>query len=164
MRQYRRSQGERRSHGGQSVVIVANRTHVAIVTPAALKFEGDAELVVAPGAAGDLGALANHAPLLTTLRPGVVKVHMSAAASETSTAKARAEFAVDGGFMEVLPDKVIILTDVARARDEVSAEEARNELRRAEEALAQKRGADDKAERRAVAWAQALVEVSRRPV
>ena len=143
---------------------MANHTHVAIVTPAALKFEGDAELVVAPGAAGDLGALANHAPLLTTLRTGVVKVSMTAAASESSLAGNRAEFAVAGGFMEVLPDKVIILTDLARARGEVNVEDARAELKRAEDALAQKRGADDKAERHAVAWAQALVEVSRRPV
>jgi F-type H+-transporting ATPase subunit epsilon len=52
-------------------------TRLTIVTPTAKKFEGDAELVIAPGAAGDLGALAHHAPLLTTLRVGVVKANVA---------------------------------------------------------------------------------------
>jgi len=52
---------------------VATITRFTIVTPGAIKFEGDASIVVAPGAAGDLGALPNHAPLLTTLRAGAVR-------------------------------------------------------------------------------------------
>ena len=65
--------------------------------------------------------------------------------------------------MEVLPDKVIILTDMALSRDEINFADAHAELKRAEETLAQKRGGDDSAERRAVAWAQAKLEVTRRP-
>ena len=129
-------------------------THFTIVTPGAVKFEGDAEIVVAPGSAGDLGALAQHAPLLTTLRTGPVRATVAAG---------RVEFAIDGGFMEVLPEKVIILTDVALTRDEIDVEQARADLKRAEEALAQKRGADDSAERRAIAWAHARLEVAHRP-
>lgn len=133
---------------------MATLTHFTIVTPGAVKFEGDAEIVVAPGSAGDLGALAQHAPLLTTLRTGPVRATVAAG---------RVEFAIDGGFMEVLPEKVIILTDVALTRDEIDVEQARADLKRAEEALAQKRGADDSAERRAIAWAHARLEVAHRP-
>jgi F-type H+-transporting ATPase subunit epsilon len=152
-------------------------TRLTIVTPTAKKFEGDAELVIAPGAAGDLGALAQHAPLLTTLRIGAVKANVvrsegeavagRATVGETAVAAGagheRVEFAVDGGFMEVLPDRVIVLTDAAVSRGEVDVEATRAELKRAEEALAQKRGADDDKERHAVAWAQAKLEVAHRP-
>lgn len=144
---------------------MATVTHLTIVTPTAKKFEGDAELVIAPGAAGDLGALAHHAPLLTTLRVGLVKANIAGAAeTQTDASAGRVEFAVDGGFMEVLPDRVIVLTDAAVSRDEVDVEASRAELKRAEEALAQKRGVDDGKERHALAWAQAKLEVTHRPV
>ncbi len=142
---------------------MANLTRLSVVTPGAIKFEGDAELVVAPGAAGDLGALANHAPMLTTLRTGVVSATV-ADAGDQNAATERIQFAVDGGFMQILADRVIILTDSALSRDEVDVEAARADLKRAEEALAQKRGADDASERRAVAWAQARLAVTARPV
>jgi F-type H+-transporting ATPase subunit epsilon len=142
-------------------------THLSVITPISVKFEGEAELVIAPGAAGDLGALPQHAPLLTTLRAGVVKANViGTAADEAKAASAvaggRVEFAVDGGLMQVLPDRVIILTDMALSRAEVDVEAARGELQRALEALAAKKGADDLQERRAVAWAQAKLEVAHR--
>ena len=143
---------------------MAALTRLSIVTPSAVTFEGDAELVVAPGAAGDLGALANHAPMLTTLRTGVVKANVVGEGSDGKSAARRVEFAVEGGFMEILAERVIILTDLALSRDEVDVEAARADLKRAEEALAQKRGGDDAQERRAVAWAHARLEVSARPV
>jgi F-type H+-transporting ATPase subunit epsilon len=124
-------------------------THLLIVTPKSKRFEGDVELVIAPGAAGDLGALPNHAPLLTTLRIGLVKA-------------GDVEFAVNGGFMEVLPDRVIVLTDMALAKDEVDVEAVRAEFKRAEEALAQKKDPDDSEERAAFAWAHAKLEVAGR--
>jgi F-type H+-transporting ATPase subunit epsilon len=142
---------------------VANLTHLSIITPGTVKFEGGAELVVAPGAAGDLGALANHAPMLTTLRTGVVSATVVKVASEKAATE-RVQFAVDGGFMQILADRVIILSDRALARDEVDVEEARSDLKRAEEALAQKRGADDSQERRAALWAQARLAITARPI
>ena len=142
-------------------------THLSIVTPAATRFDGDVELAIAPGSAGDLGALALHAPLLTTLRVGVVKANVSGTGGESVGAPdahgGRVEFAIDGGFMEVLPNRVVILADRALSRDEINVAATREELRRAAEALAQKRGADDAAERRAVAWAQAKLEVRHIP-
>jgi|SRR5271167_4265079 len=143
---------------------MANLTRLSVITPGAIKFEGDAEIVVAPGAAGDLGALANHAPMLTTLRAGVVSATVASAAGDQNATTQRVQFAVDGGFMQILADRVIILTDLALARDEVDIEATRAELKRAEEALAQKHGADDAPERRAVAWAQARLAVTARPV
>jgi F-type H+-transporting ATPase subunit epsilon len=141
---------------------VPSATRLSIITPSTAKFEGDVELVVAPGAAGDLGALVNHAPMLTTLRTGIVSATVGKAASEK--AGERLQFAVEGGFMQILPDRVIILTDRALSRDEVDVEAARADLKRAEEALAQKRGADDSHERRAVAWAQARLAITARPI
>ena len=157
---------------------MAARTRLTIVTPTAKRFEGDADLVIAPGAAGDLGALPQHAPLLTTLRVGIVKADVGPDVSEAVTVPSvigetpatgapsvrRVEFAVDGGFMQVLPDRVIVLTDAAVSRDEVDVDAVRAEIQRAEEALAKKRGADDSMERFAVAWAHAKLEVTRRPV
>ena len=142
---------------------MANLTRLSIITPSTAKFEGDVELVVAPGAAGDLGALANHAPMLTTLRTGVVSASVVKATSDKAQSE-RLQFAVEGGFMQILADRVIILTDRALSRDEVDVEAARADLKRAEEALAQKRGADDLQERRAVVWAQARLAVTARPV
>lgn len=142
---------------------MANLTHLSIITPGTVKFEGDAELVVAPGAAGDLGALANHAPMLTTLRTGVVSATVVKVASEKASTE-RLQFAVDGGFMQILADRVIILSDRALSREEVDVEEARADLKRAEEALTQKRGADDSQERRAVGWAQARLAITARPI
>lgn len=134
---------------------------LSIVTPSAVRFDGDVDIVVAPGAAGDLAALANHAPLLTTLRSGVVSA-TTVADAEQKTEAGRIRFAVDRGFMQVLADKVIVLTDAALKPDDVHIEEARADLRRAEEALAQKHGADDSAERHATAWAQARLDVTQR--
>ena len=142
---------------------MANLTRLSIITPSTAKFEGDVELVVAPGAAGYLGALANHAPMLTTLRTGVVSATVVKTTSDKAASE-RLQFAVEGGFMQILADRVIILTDRALSRDEVDVEAARADLKRAEEALAQKRGADDVQERRAIAWAQARLAITARPV
>ncbi len=139
------------------------RTKVAIVTPAQVKFEGDAEIVVAPGSAGDIGALPNHAPFLTTLRAGVLRATVAAEEGKSAgkSGPRRIEYAINGGFLEILPDKVIVLSEVALAASEIDAEAARADLRRAEESLAAKRGGDDRAERDAVAWASARLEVAR---
>lgn len=129
---------------------------LAVITPAEVKFEGTAEWVWAPGAAGDFTALANHAPMLTTLRVGVLRANVEGAQ--------RIEFAVNAGFVQVLPDKVLVLTDVALAPNEIDVDKTRADLRHAEEALGGKHGADDVAERRAIAWANAKLETAHRLV
>jgi len=144
---------------------MAALTKLSIVTPSSVKFEGQAEIVVAPGSAGDFGALAQHAPMLTTMRTGVLRATVvDAAAGEDAKATRRIEFAVDGGFVEVLPDKVIVLTDVALKPEEIDLAAVRAEHKRALDALAQKRGADDARERHEVAWSEARIEVTHKPM
>jgi len=131
---------------------MASTMDFSLVTPGEVKFEGKAEIVVAPGAAGDLGALPNHAPMLTTLRIGVIRATVEGAT--------RVEFAVKAGFMQILPDKVVVLTDTALAPADVDVDAVRADLREAQERLASHRGADDAAARGDIAWANARLEVA----
>src|SRR5436305_6843351 len=91
-----------------------------IVTGERLVFSADdVDMVVAPGTDGELGVLPRHAPLVTTLKPGVLRVKQGV--QET-------EMAVSGGFMEVRPDRVTVLADTAERAteiDEARAEESR---------------------------------------
>lgn len=77
--------------------------HVQVITPEKQVFEGEAKLVSLPGSDGSLGILNNHAPLITTLRKGTVKV-------EEEGGKVH-EIAVNAGTVEVLNNKVTILVE-----------------------------------------------------
>ena len=95
-------------------------------------FEGEVDgqgrpFLVCEGVEGELGILPRHAPLLTTLRPGPVSIRNGS--EET-------ELFVGGGFLEVLPDRVTILADVAERAEEISEEAAEEARRRAPERLA----------------------------
>ncbi len=90
-------------------------------------WSGEADLVVLPGAAGEMGVLPNHAPLLTTLQPGFVRVRRG---------NQEEIFTVVGGFAEVRPDQVIVLADAAEHVDEIDEERARRAKERAEQLLA----------------------------
>jgi len=90
-------------------------------------FEGDVDIVVAPGTDGEMGILPHHAPLLTTLKPGVLKVRRRG--SEELL------FVVSGGVMEVRPDIVTVLADAAEHADEIDLARAEEARRRAEESL-----------------------------
>jgi F-type H+-transporting ATPase subunit epsilon len=89
-------------------------------------FEGDVDIVVAPGADGEMGILPHHAPLLTTLKPGVLRVR---------TSGREESFAISGGVMEVRPDIVTVLADAAERADEIDISRAEEARRRAEESL-----------------------------
>lgn len=142
---------------------MASTTGFALITPREVKFEGKAEIVVAPGVAGDLAALPNHAPMLTTLRVGVLKATVAGGeAGGAAVAGRRLEFAVDGGFLQIMPDKVIVLTDVALSASEIDADAARADLRRAEEQLSSAHVDDDTAQRHTISWANARLEVAHR--
>ncbi|MFO7649464.1 MULTISPECIES: F0F1 ATP synthase subunit epsilon [Halomonas] len=99
---------------------MANSFKCNIVSAEASVFSGEVEQVIAAGMMGDLGILPGHAPLLTELQPGPIRVIHDGGREEN--------YYVSGGFLEVQPDVVTILADAAsRARDldEASAEEAR---------------------------------------
>ena len=91
---------------------------VSVVTPEGPAYEGDAQMIIVPGAAGEIGVLARHAPLIATLKAGSTRVHVSD--SEVL------EFATGPGFFQVLQDRAIALVDdavEAAAIDEVRARE-----------------------------------------
>ncbi len=96
-------------------------------------FQGDVDMVVLPGAGGEMGVLPHHAPVLTTLKYGVVKVRHSG--NEQI-------FAVAGGVAEVQPDIVTVLADAAENVEEIDVARAQFAKKRAEESLAKGVGKD----------------------
>jgi F-type H+-transporting ATPase subunit epsilon len=110
--------------------------HVDVVSAEESIFSGDAEFVVLPGEAGELGIYPRHAALITRVKPGVVRIRVPGRSEEESVF-------VAGGILEVQPHVVTVLADTAirgRDLDEAKANEA---LKRAEEA---RRNATDKME------------------
>ncbi|GAC1473619.1 MAG: F0F1 ATP synthase subunit epsilon [Chloroflexota bacterium] len=106
-----------------------------VVTPERMVLEDDADIVVARGAEGDLGILHGHEPLITPLEIGEL---MYRKGSEEKI------LAVLGGFLEVRPDKVVVLADGAEAADDIDRQQADQERRDAEARLS---SAQDDAER-----------------
>ena len=92
-------------------------------------YEGEVEFIIALGADGELGVLARHAPLMTVLKPGPLRVQ------ETFGGPEEVLF-VGGGFLEVLPDRVTVLADVAEHAEEISVQRAEAARKRAQEKLA----------------------------
>jgi len=97
-----------------------------IITAERQVFSDDVNTVVVPGVDGELGVLPHHAPLITMIRPGEVLVRKDS--EETY-------LFVSGGFLEVRPDKIIILADACERYDEIDIERAEAAKRRAEEGL-----------------------------
>ena len=97
-----------------------------IVTAEGAVYSEDVDVVVAPGVEGQLGILPHHAPLMTTLQPGELLVR-----------KGGEEFSlvISGGFLEVRPDRVIVLADAAERSGEIDIARAEEAKRRAQEAL-----------------------------
>lgn len=97
-----------------------------IVTAERVVYSEDVDMVIAPGVQGELGILPSHAPLLTTLKPGMLTVRHGG--------EDVAMF-VNGGFLEVMQDKVIVLADVAERAEEIDVAKAEEAKRQAEESL-----------------------------
>ncbi|MBE2240622.1 MAG: F0F1 ATP synthase subunit epsilon [Caldilineaceae bacterium] len=100
---------------------------VDIVTPEKMLYSGEVEMVTLPGANGQMGILRGHAPLLSTLDIGEIVLHRR---------DGNDYIAVSGGVVEVRPDKVTILADVAEPGEEIDEDRARAALERAEQILA----------------------------
>jgi len=99
-----------------------------VVTAEGVVFSEDVDVIVAPGIDGQLGILPHHAPLMTMLAPGELQIK-----------KDGEEFslAVSGGFLEIRPDRVIVLADTAERAEEIDAARAEEAKRRAQEQLSQ---------------------------
>jgi len=91
----------------------------------------DVEMVVAPGTEGEMGILPHHAPLITALQEGIMRVKRASGDEEV--------LAIHGGFMEVLPDKVTVLADTAERAEEIDIARAEEARQRAEELMQQHR-------------------------
>src|SRR5579872_270238 len=99
-----------------------------LITPTAIKFDGEAELVIAVGTEGETGILPKHAPYLTALRPGVLRANVV-----DGSATKRLELATGEGFLQALPERVTILVDAAFDEKDVDIERARRERSEAQE-------------------------------
>src|SRR5271170_4656672 len=101
--------------------------HFEFVSPESVLFSGDVDQVDLPGAEGDLGILAGHAPLVTTLRPGIVTVFRGGA---------REPIVITGGFAEVGPAGLTVLADRAVARANFDTATLASDIKDAEEDVA----------------------------
>jgi F-type H+-transporting ATPase subunit epsilon len=101
---------------------------VSVVTPDGPAFEGDVEMIVVPGAAGEIGVLARHAPLIATLKAGSTRVHPGEGVDVR-------EFATGPGFFQVLQDRAIALVDDAVDVNDIDDARAREQLEAAQAEL-----------------------------
>src|SRR6202050_1462577 len=101
--------------------------HLEFVSPERVLFSGDVDQVDLPGTEGDMGILAGHAPLVTTLRPGIVTIF---------NGNAKVPVVVTGGYAEVSPSGLTVLADRAVARDDFDMALLASEIKDAEEDVA----------------------------
>ncbi len=90
-------------------------------------YRGEADMVVLPGTDGEMGILPHHAPLLTTLKYGIIKVRLQGQ---------EYLFTVAGGFAEIQPDQVIVLADAAENIEEIDIARAESARQRVQDILA----------------------------
>jgi F-type H+-transporting ATPase subunit epsilon len=124
---------------------MADTIHVDIVSAEGEMFSGEATMVFLPGTLGDLGIAPRHAPLLTTLRPGEVRVQAEGLEEQS--------FYVGGGALEVQPHRVTVLADTAARAKDLDEAQALAAKQAAEEAL---RNSGDK-----VQMAEAQAQIAR---
>ena len=127
---------------------------VELITPEGPAYSADAQRLIAPGAAGQLGVLANHAPLISLVTAGEVRI--------TDEQGEVHRFAVDDGFLHVRKNHALVLVGEAMAAEQIDAGEAARRLDEAEAALARAEGGDGDvhAARREVGFATALVKTA----
>ena len=99
-----------------------------IVTPERLAYEDDVDAVICPGIEGELGILPHHAPLLSTLGVGELKIRKGGQEEY---------FAIAGGFLQVRPDKVVVMAETADMASEIDLEAAQRARQEAERALSE---------------------------
>ena len=130
---------------------------LSLVTPEGAVFEGEVEMLIVPGAAGEIGILARHAPLVATLKAGGTRVHIR------RDDEVR-EFATGPGFFKIEQDRALALVDDAVDAREIDPERARKQLEEAEAELERiERGEVDDVDRwqveQRIAHAQNQLEV-----
>ena len=126
-----------------------------IVTPERLAYSDEVDAVVLPGSEGELGVLPHHAPLVSTLGVGELRIRKGGAEES---------FAIVGGFLQVRPDKVVVMAETADMSSEIDLEKAQEARREAERALESgySEGADLSAARAALQQALLRIRVAER--
>ena len=114
---------------------------VSVVTPEGAAFEGEAEMIVVPGAEGEIGVLARHAPLVAMLNAGSTRVYLDMDAQEIQT------FATGPGFFQVLEDRAIALVDDAVQANQIDKERAQRQLDEAKAELEKVEAGESSADR-----------------
>ncbi len=113
---------------------------VSLVTPDGAVFEGEAEMLIVPGAAGEIGVLARHAPLVAMLKAGSTRVHVRRGQEVR-------EFATGPGFFKVEQDRALALVDDAVDVDEIDAARAQAQLEAARAELERVESGESEADR-----------------
>lgn len=111
--------------------MASSNIHVDIVSAEREIFSGEADMVFAPGEQGELGIAPRHAPLLTRMKPGVVRVQHG---GEEQV------FYVSGGILEIQPHVVTVLSDTAQRAADIDEAAAQEAVRKAQETLANQSG------------------------
>lgn len=116
---------------------MAEKIQFELVSPSKLLVSSAVDMVVVPGTEGDFGALPRHSPVIATVRPGVIDIH--------DEGKVSSRIFVAGGFAEVNEERITVLAEEAIPVAELSADQAAERLKAAQEALADARTEADKA-------------------
>ena len=128
--------------------------HLEVVTAERVVYSDDVDMVVAPGMEGALGILPKHAPLMSVLTIGELRIRKGAEESL---------LAIGGGFMEVLNDRVTVLADSAERADEIDIARAEEAHQRAQQALSERSNIQSTAAMEAaLRQARARIKVARR--
>ena len=107
---------------------MASTVHIDVVSAEASIFSGEADFVVAPASAGEVGIYPNHAPMISTIKPGALRIKQSNVPEETV-------IFISGGLLEVQPGVITILADTAVRGHDLDEAKARAAKLAAEEAL-----------------------------
>ena len=113
---------------------------VSVVTPEGPTYEGESVMLIVPGAAGEIGVLARHAPLIATLKSGSTRIHLQGDPEPI-------ELATGPGFFQVQQDRAIALVDDAVNVKEIDEEAARSQLEDARAELARIEAGESAADR-----------------
>jgi F-type H+-transporting ATPase subunit epsilon len=131
---------------------MAKTFQVDIVSAEQAIFSGEAEMVIAPGEGGELGIMPEHTPLLTRIKPGIVRIQGVKGAEEEV-------IYVSGGMMEVQPDRVTVLADTSVRAHDLDEAKAMEAERLAKEAISNRSGSLEVAQAQ-VELAQAVAQLA----
>jgi F-type H+-transporting ATPase subunit epsilon len=112
---------------------------ISLVTPEGAVWEGEAQMIIVPGAAGEIGVLARHAPLVAMLKAGSTRIHLGPADV--------VEFATGPGFFKVEQDRALALVDDAVKASEIDDARARTQLEEAQAELEKVQAGESDADR-----------------